>query len=144
MMTDKQRTRTQQDERTGLEPEPLRTAVREGIRAAREEVRDDLRAELWRPPMRRTARLYAAAGTVALYAGGAAVALLVLLLALVMPAWAAALVITVALTAAAATLRNLARSPRPHHRRGESGGADAAEGRDEMWPPTPRMPDPPS
>ena len=103
--------------------EPVSRVVREELRV----LEDELRAELRQQSRRRTVKLHGAAAAAALY-GGAALAVAVgLLLALVMPAWAAFLLVAVALFAAAMALRNAARTrpPRtaaesdpqgPHHR----------------------------
>ncbi|NGN68887.1 hypothetical protein G5C51_33965 [Streptomyces sp. A7024] len=87
--------------------------VREEIHTELRVARDELRRELTRPPHPRTARLYTGAGVTALYAGGAAVALLVLLLAMAVPAWAAALIMTALLVIAAVALREAAKRPSP-------------------------------
>ncbi|MDN0198389.1 phage holin family protein [Streptomyces sp. S.PNR 29] len=84
-----------------------RRLVDELAQVARETVRDELREQTRR--QRRTAMLYAASGTVALYAGGALALTLGLALALALPDWAAALITAVILGAVAYVLRGAAR-----------------------------------
>ncbi|MFE7775229.1 phage holin family protein [Streptomyces sp. NPDC057445] len=74
----------------------------------REALKDELREQTKR--QRRTALLYTGSGVVGLYAGGALVACLVLVLSAVMPAWAAPLVVGAALAGVAFALRTAARS----------------------------------
>lgn len=89
--------------------DPVVRAVGGELRAELRAAKDEIVAELRRPPRPRTARLYAAAGAAALYAGGALTALLVLLFDLAVPGWVAALVVTVLLGGLAVALRSLAR-----------------------------------
>ncbi|GAA3819776.1 hypothetical protein GCM10023083_61480 [Streptomyces phyllanthi] len=109
--------------------------VEELAQVARETVRDELREQTRK--QRRTAVLYAASGTVALYAGGALAVTLGLALALGLPGWAAALITAVVLGAVAYALRSAAHSSsgarsRPAHgsaHRGEpAGGRDRFDG----------------
>ncbi|WP_407561766.1 phage holin family protein [Streptomyces sp. 184] len=93
---------------------PVAKAVREEIRSELRAARDEVREELIKPPRLRNARLYAGAGAATLYAGGALAATLVLVLALLLPDWAAALIVTALLAVTAVVLRQLARqSPEP-------------------------------
>jgi len=85
--------------------EQLRPMIREELEAA---AGAGLRARALR--YRETARLYGAAGVLALYAGGALVAFLVLLFAAVMPGWLAALVWAIVLGLGAAVTGHQARS----------------------------------
>ncbi|CAM5416551.1 hypothetical protein SGLAM104S_06937 [Streptomyces glaucescens] len=90
---------------------------------ARETIRDELKQQTRK--QRRTAMLYAASGTVALYAGAALALAVGLALDLVMPDWAAALITAALLAVAAYALRGAARQHRvgaplrrrPRHRR---------------------------
>ncbi|ASQ97685.1 phage holin family protein [Streptomyces sp. Mo3] len=79
-------------------------------------VRDEVRRELREQSGRRAVRLYGGAAAAALYAGGALTACLVLLFALALPAWAAALIVFALLLVAAGWLKNSAAQasgPRP-------------------------------
>ncbi|MBU3870048.1 phage holin family protein [Streptomyces sp. 4503] len=71
-------------------------------------VRDEVRRELREQSGRRAVRLYGGAAAAALYAGGALTACLVLLLALALPAWVAALIVFALLLVAAGWLKNSA------------------------------------
>ncbi|MFD0653232.1 phage holin family protein [Streptomyces malaysiensis subsp. malaysiensis] len=73
-------------------------------RAVREEVRRELRERSGR----RAFRLYGGAAAAALYAGGALTACLVLLFAIALPAWLAALIVFVLLLGVAAWLKTSA------------------------------------
>ncbi|MFF9898362.1 phage holin family protein [Streptomyces longispororuber] len=92
--------------------EAVRASLRESLRT---ELRDELSAQLAdvARKQRRRASLYAAAGVTALYAGAAAALTLGLVLALGLPGWAAALIVTALLAVAAVLLRNAARPTRP-------------------------------
>ncbi|MBD0841638.1 MULTISPECIES: phage holin family protein [unclassified Streptomyces] len=81
--------------------------VDELAQVARETVRDELRRQTRK--QRRTAMLYAASGTVALYAGAALALALGLALALALPDWAAALITAAVLGVVAYVLRGAAR-----------------------------------
>ncbi|MBC9728676.1 phage holin family protein [Streptomyces sp. TRM68367] len=84
-----------------------RHLVDELAQVARETVRDELRRQTRR--QRRTAVLYAASGTVALYAGAALALALGLAFAVVVPDWAAALITGAILGVVAYVLRGAAR-----------------------------------
>lgn len=81
--------------------------VDELAQVARETIRDELREQTRK--QRRTAMLYAASGTVALYAGAALALAVGLALALVLPDWAAALITAAILAVVAYALRGAAR-----------------------------------
>ncbi|WP_328874856.1 phage holin family protein [Streptomyces sp. NBC_00287] len=81
--------------------------VDELAQVARETIRDELREQTRR--QRRTAMLYAASGTVALYAGAALALALGLALAVALPDWAAALITAAILGVVAYVLRGAAR-----------------------------------
>ncbi|MEV5342888.1 phage holin family protein, partial [Streptomyces sp. NPDC052676] len=105
---------------------------------ARETIRDELRQQTRK--QRRTAMLYAASGTVALYAGAALALAVGLALALVLPDWAAALITAAILGAVAYALRGAAR---PKHTseydagRERTVGATPPGGRGPAYPPMP-------
>ncbi|MEW1778775.1 phage holin family protein [Streptomyces sp. NPDC086777] len=86
--------------------------VDELAQVARETVRDELREQGRK--RRRAAMLYGASGAVALYAGAAVALAVGLAWAIVLPAWAAALVTAVILGAVAYALREAGRPKRPH------------------------------
>ncbi|MFF7971502.1 phage holin family protein [Streptomyces sp. NPDC007905] len=86
--------------------------VEELAQVARETVREELREQSRK--RRRTAMLYAAAGAVALYAGGALALALGLGLAAGLPGWAAALITAAILGALAYLLRGAAHPKHPH------------------------------
>ncbi|CAM5402148.1 phage holin family protein [Streptomyces pharetrae] len=98
---------------------------------ARETIRDELKQQTRK--QRRTAMLYAASGTVALYAGAALALAVGLALDLVMPDWAAALITAALLAVAAYALRGAARPKHPsaHH----SGGGHGIGGTPPAGPP---------
>ena len=112
---------------------------------ARETIRDELRQQTRK--QRRTAMLYAASGTVALYAGAALALAVGLALDLVMPDWAAALITAAILGAVAYALRGAAR---PKHTSEYDAGrertagatppAGAPGGRGPAYPPMPWPP----
>ncbi|CAL9395075.1 hypothetical protein SUDANB105_01333 [Streptomyces sp. enrichment culture] len=81
--------------------------VDELAQVARETIRDELRQQTRK--QRRTAMLYAASGTVALYAGAALALAVGLALALALPDWAAALITAALLGVVAYALRGAAR-----------------------------------
>ncbi|CCK26306.1 hypothetical protein BN159_1927 [Streptomyces davaonensis JCM 4913] len=81
--------------------------VDELTQVARETIREELREQTRR--QRRTALLYAASGTVALYAGAALALALGLALAAALPDWAAALITAALLGIVAYALRAAAR-----------------------------------
>ncbi|MFK0157207.1 phage holin family protein [Streptomyces sp. NPDC090493] len=86
--------------------------VDELAQVARETVRDELREQGRK--RRRAAVLYGASGAVALYAGAALALAVGLAWAILLPAWAAALVTAVILGAVAHALREAGRPKRPH------------------------------
>ncbi|MFE0107066.1 phage holin family protein [Streptomyces sp. NPDC059009] len=105
--------------RAGTVDGALEQAVRDGLRESLHDslheelsacLREEVRAHTEK--QRRTAKLYAASGTLALYAGGALVVAAGLAIALGLPGWAAALIVGVALGGFAMMLRQAAR-PRP-------------------------------
>ncbi|WP_405806440.1 phage holin family protein [Streptomyces sp. NBC_01187] len=89
--------------------EPMAHLVREQLKAVEEEMRAEVRARV----STRTVKLNAGAGAATLYGGGALVAAVGLALALVLPGWAAFLIVAGALFALAAALRNAARGRGP-------------------------------
>ncbi|MBO3677617.1 phage holin family protein [Streptomyces sp. NEAU-YJ-81] len=98
-------------------------------------VRDEVRRELREQSGRRAVRLYGGAAAAALYAGGALTACLVLLFALALPAWAAALIVFALLLVAAGWLKNSAAQasgPGP----GVASGPTAPSGPSGPAPPT--------
>ncbi|MGW0911334.1 phage holin family protein [Streptomyces sp. NPDC002784] len=94
-----------------------RHLVDELAQVARETIREEVREQTRR--QRRTAMLYAASGTVALYAGAALALAAGLALALVLPDWAAALITAALLAVVAYVLRGAAR---PKHADASSPG----------------------
>lgn len=80
---------------------------KEIAQVVRDTLRDDLREQFTK--QRHTARLYGGAGAAGLYGGAALTAALVLVLRMVMPTWAAALVVAVVLLGAAQGLRQSAK-----------------------------------
>ncbi|MEZ3180997.1 phage holin family protein [Streptomyces pimonensis] len=110
--------------------------VDELARAAREAVRDELREQT--RGQRRRAVLYAGAGAAALYAGAAVSLAVGLVLDLVLPGWAAALITAVALGMLSYALRGAARPATsgtvPAQATASSGG------RSVPVPPTPSVP----
>jgi hypothetical protein len=86
--------------------------VDELAQVARETVRDELREQGRK--RRRAAVLYGASGAVALYAGAAVALAIGLAWAILLPAWAAALVTAVILGVVAYALREAGRPKRPH------------------------------
>ncbi|GGS95771.1 phage holin family protein [Streptomyces cinerochromogenes] len=116
--------------------------VEELAQVARETVRDELREQSRK--RRRTAVLYAASGTVALYAGGALALAVGLALAAGLPGWAAALITAALLGAVAYFLRGLAHSGNrrhaPHHVLGGSAPATPPTGLGMPYPPMPDTP----
>ncbi|HZF88170.1 phage holin family protein [Streptomyces sp.] len=98
---------------------------------ARETIRDELKQQTRK--QRRTAMLYAASGTVALYAGAALALAVGLALALVLPDWAAALITAALLAVAAYALRGAARTEHtPAH---DSGSGHVVGGTPPAGPP---------
>jgi Flp pilus assembly protein TadB len=79
-------------------------AFREAIR---EDVREELRDQATRH--RTAARFYAGSGAAALYGGAAFTAFVLLVLAMALPGWAAALIVAALLLAVAYWLRRAAR-----------------------------------
>ncbi|QKV91876.1 phage holin family protein [Streptomyces sp. NA02950] len=96
--------------------EPVARIVREEVRKELRVVRDELRDELREQSRSRTARLWCGAAAIAFYAGGVFSAFLVLLFALAMPGWAAALIVGALLMVLAAVLKNSAGRPPHAHR----------------------------
>ncbi|MFF7467883.1 phage holin family protein [Streptomyces sp. NPDC008092] len=94
--------------------------VDELAQVARETVRDELREQGRK--RRRAAVLYGASGAVALYAGAAVALAVGLAWAILLPAWAAALVTAVILGAVAGALREAGRPKRPHAPHRVAGG----------------------
>ncbi|WP_432586274.1 phage holin family protein [Streptomyces sp. HD1123-B1] len=93
----------------------VREEIREELRVLRDEIRDEIRGEL-REELReqsrqRTVRLWGGAAAIAFYAGAVFTACLVLLFALAMPGWAAALIVGAMLMVLAAVLKNSAGRP---------------------------------
>ncbi|MEV7975693.1 phage holin family protein [Streptomyces sp. NPDC086519] len=86
--------------------------VDELAQVARETVREELREQGRK--RRRAAMLYGASGAVALYAGAAVALAMGLAWAILLPAWAAALVTAVILGAVSYGLREAGRPKRPH------------------------------
>lgn len=84
-------------------PEQLSQVVRDAIR-------DELREQTKK--QRRSARMYAGAGAAGLYGGAALTAFLLLVLAMALPYWAAALIVAVLLLGAAVLLSRGARTSR--------------------------------
>ncbi|MFI6866638.1 phage holin family protein [Nocardia sp. NPDC050406] len=95
-------------ELSGAITDQVRDVVREQIELALRETFGRI------PRLGASAKLRVAAGVLALYAGGTLIAAIVLLLALVIPAWASALIIAAVLAAAAAVLRAKAKSHTGH------------------------------
>ncbi|MBL1100816.1 phage holin family protein [Streptomyces coffeae] len=87
--------------------------VREEVRKELHVLRDELRDELCAQSRSRTVRLWGGAAAIAFYAGGVLTACLVLLFALAMPGWAAALIVGAMLMVLAAVVKNAAGQP-PH------------------------------
>ncbi|MFF3644087.1 phage holin family protein [Streptomyces sp. NPDC002564] len=87
------------------------------VRTLRAELREELREQTRK--QRRTATLYAASGTAALYAGAALALGLGLVIALGLPGWAAALIMAAVLGVTAFLLRNAAR-PKPARDAGDT------------------------
>ncbi|MER7572197.1 phage holin family protein [Streptomyces sp. NPDC126514] len=104
--------------------------VDELAQVARETIREEVREQTRR--QRRTAMLYAASGTVALYAGAALALAVGLALALVLPDWAAALITAALLAVVAYVLRGAAR---PKHA-GASPPGQALGGTAQAAPPS--------
>ncbi|MTE15729.1 phage holin family protein [Nocardia sp. CT2-14] len=80
------------------------------------------------PRLREGAKWNAMAAVLALYGGGALVTTMLLLIALVAPAWVAALIVGVLLVIAAAIVRALAKSrthPEPSHVPAERRGVES-------------------
>ncbi|WP_051852455.1 phage holin family protein [Streptomyces aureocirculatus] len=126
----------------------VRDAVHESLRQTlRDELRDELRAELSHAAakQRRKAALYATSGALTLYAGAAAALTVGLALALGLPNWAAALIVTVLLAGAAVLTRNAAR-PSPKGSRATAppvpAGDPAATHGTPAAPPVPAAPMP--
>jgi hypothetical protein len=112
--------------------------VDELAQVARETVRDELREQTRK--QRRTAVLYAASGTVALYAGAALALTLGLALALALPDWAAALITAVILGVVAYVLRGAARPPAARTRQEQAAVAGTAPGGPGVqYPPMPSV-----
>ncbi|MBC2903075.1 phage holin family protein [Streptomyces cupreus] len=113
--------------------------VDELAQVARETIRDELREQTRR--QRRTAMLYAASGTVALYAGAALALALGLALAVALPDWAAALITAVVLGVVAYALRGAARpghaAAPPEHVVGGSPPVAPPSGLGMPYPPMP-------
>ncbi|MEU2788003.1 phage holin family protein [Streptomyces sp. NPDC007100] len=111
-MTDK----TTENTTVGGLAEPVVRAVREEIHHEAGLIREELRNELREQTRRRSLRMYGGAAVAALYGGGTFTVFLVLAAGLAVPAWVAALVVTVMLGALAVVLKNAAgRRPRRHH-----------------------------
>ncbi|MGW0533197.1 phage holin family protein [Streptomyces sp. NPDC003032] len=111
---------------TGLDKQPFDKALTdELVRTIRTELREELREQTKK--QRRKAALYAGSGATALYAGAAVALAVGLALALVLPDWAAALIVGALLGLAAVLLRKAARpgSGRPDAHPG--GYADPAD-----------------
>ncbi|MGW8377591.1 phage holin family protein [Streptomyces sp. ODS28] len=114
--------------------EPVARIVRQEIRVAEAELREEMRQQ----PRRRTLRLYSGATASALYGGGALALAVGLLLTLVMPGWAAFLIVAAVLFAASLALRNAAHEPhgsRESHRQHRQHAAQephAADGLGDM------------
>ncbi len=89
----------------------VREEIREELRVLRDEIRGELREELREQSRQRTVRLWGGAAAVAFYAGAVFTACLVLLFALAMPGWAAALIVGAMLMVLAAVLKNSAGRP---------------------------------
>ncbi|MDT9695397.1 phage holin family protein [Streptomyces sp. P17] len=113
--------------------------VDELAQVARETIRDELREQTRR--QRRTAMLYAASGTVALYAGAALALALGLALAVALPDWAAALITAAILGVVAYVLRGAARPkhavPAPEHVVGGTPPVAPPSGLGMPYPPMP-------
>ncbi|MGW7514045.1 phage holin family protein [Streptomyces sp. NPDC054796] len=88
--------------------EPVARVVREQFHAIEEELREEIRAQAFR----RTVRLNGGAAASALYGGAALAIAIALVLALVLPGWAAFLIVAAALFALAYALRSAARGDR--------------------------------
>jgi hypothetical protein len=114
--------------------------VDELAQVARETVRDELREQSRK--QRRTAMLYAASGTLALYAGAAVALAVGLALATTLPAWAAALITAAILGVLAQVLRGIAHPKHPHGT-GPGTAHGATGGLGMRYPPMPSAPPPP-
>ncbi|MEV5954884.1 phage holin family protein [Streptomyces sp. NPDC051987] len=119
--------------------------VDELAQVARETVRDELREQGRK--RRRAALLYGASGAVALYAGAAVALAVGLAWAILLPAWAAALVTAVILGAVAYGLREAGRPTRPHAHApqrvaGETAPGGPPSGLGLPYPPMPTAPPP--
>ncbi|MBW8794922.1 MAG: phage holin family protein [Streptomyces sp.] len=112
--------------------------VDELAQVARETVRDELREQGRK--RRRAAMLYGASGAVALYAGAAVALAVGLAWAILLPAWAAALVTAVILGAVAYALREAGRPKRPHPPHRVIGGTAPGAPPSGMGLPYPPMP----
>ncbi|MEU1400827.1 phage holin family protein [Streptomyces sp. NPDC005728] len=112
--------------------------VDELAQVARETVRDELREQTRK--QRRTAVLYAASGTLALYAGGALALALGLGLAAGLPGWAAALITAAILGVLAHVLRGAAHPRHPHGSAAGPGGTSTATPPGGLGVPYPPMP----
>ncbi|WP_369206553.1 phage holin family protein, partial [Streptomyces sp. PU-14G] len=110
-------------------PGDLSEPVAHLIREQMESVENDLRAEVRARLGNRALKLKAGAGVLALYAGAALAVAIGLLLASVMPGWAAALVVTALLAACALALRNAARGT-PRDRTGAAAPGAVSAGPD--------------
>ncbi|MFG3259911.1 phage holin family protein [Streptomyces sp. NPDC048172] len=86
--------------------EPVARIVREELKVIEEEMLAELRAQ----PQRRTVKMNAGATAASLYAGGALAVAVGLLLALVLPAWAAFLIVAAGLFGLALAFRAAARA----------------------------------
>ncbi|WP_234537554.1 phage holin family protein [Streptomyces sp. R39] len=115
--------------------------VDELAQVARETVREELREQGRK--RRRAAMLYGASGAVALYAGAAVALAMGLAWAILLPAWAAALVTAVILGAVAYGLREAGRPKRPHAPQRVIGGTAPGgppSGLGLPYPPMPQAP----
>lgn len=108
----------------GLAADQLRGVVREQMELALRETFGRI------PRLGTSAKLRAAAGVLALYAGGTLIATVVLLLALAVPAWVSALIVGIVLAAAAVITRAAAKSKTHHDDSSLAGGAVRDVGRD--------------
>lgn len=104
--------------------EPMARIIREELKVVGDEVRAEVRAQT----QTRAVKMNAGATASALYGGGALTLAVGLLLALVLPGWAASLIVAVLLFGLAVVLRNAARGSGPG--RGRAGVADPAAGAD--------------
>ncbi|MEU9240963.1 phage holin family protein [Streptomyces sp. NPDC048385] len=115
--------------------------VDELAQVARETVREELREQGRK--RRRAAMLYGASGAVALYAGAAVALATGLAWAILLPAWAAALVTAAILGAVAYGLREAGRPKRPHAPQRVIGGTAPGgppSGLGLPYPPMPQAP----